>query len=589
MNKPALVFLVVLSCMEAAVYRPALFASPGRIHDFSRSTGSSRLPTYGVNNVERKDEKRPKNQAGLRTKWEERFWNEDLPYEPRGVYSRKRYQEWDRSIDESEASNFQEIQSPFEERKKEFVWGGGPRKEDYDRPLKVNLDILTYRARRAQQRKNYTLAVRLWKRAMEMDPKDGRAWVAMGNYESKTKRNPNRAREMYNEGLESCPGNAYLLQALGILEQRQGDLSLAMELFKKATRLDPTHVASWVARGELESRFRRPSEARLCFRRAVQAEPKSYYAWHCWAILEEKCKNELAARELFRRSISANPRNAASYQAWGVLEARLGNLDMAVELFEKGHEASPKNTHVMQAWACIESRRGNSELAISLLEKAMGIRPSDAAVYQAYAMLCRDLDDSEGALRLLELGLKADKTHLANYEVLGRIRANKGDIDEARRIFQQGIWAAPKTKGVARLWTAWALAEAEAGDPDQARGYFKLALAAESSHSSNTLILISWAKVEEEDGKIDRARSIFETAVRFDEQNRRLWTSFEAFERRVSGHVSQQTLSVAMRKDMCITPREGVSLKIEPYPIQTEAKEKEPPTSGGSDEKKSGV
>ena len=53
------------------------------------------------------------------------------------------------------------------------------------------------------------------------------------------------------------------------------------------------------------------------------------------------------------------------------------------------------------------------------------------------------------------------------------MEAEDGKIDNARRVFQRGVWAAPKRKGISRLWQAWAECESKAGDLETARKYFK--------------------------------------------------------------------------------------------------------------------
>ena len=194
-----------------------------------------------------------------------------------------------------------------------------------ERVLPINIDLLNYRARVAQGRKNYTEAVRLWELAVMLDPLDGRGWLGLARHELNSHggtRSVEKAREIFKAAVRACPFNPYLLQGLGVLEEREGDLPRAMELFKEATKCDPLHTASWIARGRLEKRLRRVPAARDCFQRAVDAEPDSYYAWHCWAMLEAELRNFQDARLLFQRSLDANPRNAATFQAWGNMEAR---------------------------------------------------------------------------------------------------------------------------------------------------------------------------------------------------------------------------------------------------------------------------
>ena len=236
-------------------------------------------------------------------------------------------------------------------------------------------------------------------------------------------------------------------------------------------------------------------------------------------------------------------------------------------------------------------------------ERAIETRPSDAGIYNAYATLSKDLGDVEGARRLYALGTKANRYHLPTYQAWGLMEASisqsrGGGVERAREVFQQGVWAAPRGKGVSKLWQAWALMEAnhqpsyssrnqrsppseaespvgvagpgggaepggaagggaagggaggggnsgENSDEERmlvARKYFQYALDAEQQ-AYPTGVIIAWAKTEERFGFPDRARALFEEAVRADETNRRLWTQYEQFEGRQQQFAKQQLVN----------------------------------------------
>lgn len=462
-------------------------------------------------------------------------------------------------------------------------------------PLPVNIDLLNWRARQAQGRRAFGDAVKLYERAIFLDPLDGRAWLGLARHELNTggkgRGNLERARDVFKEGIKACPENAHLLQGLGSLEERAGDLPLAMTLYQQATFVDSKHAASWVSRGRLENRLKRVDRARACFRRAIEVAPQSYYAWHCWAMLEADARNLREARELFQRALDANARNAATYQAWGVLEAKMGDLVNATALFARGHKVQPRNTHILAAWASAEHRRGNGRKAVELFEKAIEARPSDAGAYQQYAVVSKELGDVEGARRLFALGAKANKQHLRTYQEWGLMEAEMGSLAQARAVFQQGVWAAPRGKGVASLWQAWALVEADAGlscfpasyaynknnshsapavnfsSPTKpvpwtglgvdvggsgtapvpealqtARKYFQFAVDA-CQQAYPTATVVAWAKTEERYGEISQARTLFEEAAVKDGGNKRLWAAYESFEGRVGDFADVKRIS----------------------------------------------
>ena len=257
------------------------------------------------------------------------------------------------------------------------------------RPLKVNLDLLNYNARRARERKQPEKALSMLAKCIRLDPYDGRAWLATAKHFER-QRNYNAAREWLNKGLQYSPSNPYLLQSLGVLEERTGDLVAARALYVKSTKIDPGHAPSWVSLGKLEERTKRQERARECYRAATKADPLNYYAWQAWAVLEARLGNTNEARRLFEVCSEVNPNNAAVWQAWGVLESRLRNYDVAVDCFQRGLQVSPRNTYVLQAWAVLEWKRDDLVAANELFEKAITYKPGDGGVYQAYAMLLRD-------------------------------------------------------------------------------------------------------------------------------------------------------------------------------------------------------
>jgi len=311
----------------------------------------------------------------------------------------------------------------------EFV--GGEEMLAAGRPLRINLDLLSYSARVAIQQGNATVGEALYRRCTQVDPRDGRGWVGLSKLFRK-RNQQGKARDLLVEGLKHSPSNPYLLQSLGCIEMEAGNLAEAHRRFGQATSADPSHAASWVSWGKLEERFRRPWRARQCYAKAVEMDEGNYYAWQCLAVLESKSGDLEAARALFKKCTDVNPQSAATWQAWGTMERRAGNADEAAVLLRRGLRESPKNTWVMQALALLEWERGRVEEADSLFSRAIQLKPWDGGLYQTYGLLLQ----------------------------------KKGNIQGARAIFKEGSLSA---KGHPALWQTWALMEADCGKVDLPR------------------------------------------------------------------------------------------------------------------------
>lgn len=214
--------------------------------------------------------------------------------------------------------------------------------------------------------------------------------------------------------------NPFLLQALGTLEQKLGNLAAAEELYLKAIRSRPSHAAAWVALAQLRTKQLRQGAAagRACYQSAerellrIGAKPSSF-VYTAWASMEYKkggreddAKSLRKARELYRKALDVDPRCSVAYLGLGVMESECGNYDEARECFEEVLMFDQRNSRVLQAYAIMESKRAlrvedvDSRRVLDLFERALKANPRDAGVYQAYALFVVDLGDVDSARNL---------------------------------------------------------------------------------------------------------------------------------------------------------------------------------------------
>lgn len=421
---------------------------------------------------------------------------------------------------------------------------GGEQMLAVGRPLPINLDLLSYSAREAMRQGNSTLAQLRYYQCTQVDPWDGRGWVGLAKvYEKRGQ--CSKAREVLLEGLNVNPSNPFILQSLGCLDVRGGNLAEAHRRFQQATTADPKHAASWVSWGKLEERFRRGWRARQCYAKATAVDPGNYYAWQCLAVLESKSGALDAARALFSKCTEVNPNNAASWQAWGTMERQAGNPDKAASLLERGLRASPKNTWVMQALALLEWERGNTQKAEGLFEKALALRAGDGGLYQTWGVLLHKSGRVDAARQLFKRGSLAAKDHAALWQAWALMEADAGKVVEARALFQQGVWGAGSSPKVHALWQAWGLLEAKEGNFDDARKY--LARAVDAADRPATPLL-AWALVEERQGAVATSAQLMDKAVTAEPGNPAVWSAYLRFARRAYGEGSKEAAEVYERK-----------------------------------------
>jgi len=456
-------------------------------------------------------------------------------------------------------------------------------------PLKVNADRLNYLAKKEMQHGRVEEAQELYESAVEIDPRDGRAYLGLSRC-AQRRRDFKLAREYLKLGIANSVAqrgemedidrgaNPFLTQALGCLEERMGRLSEAEALYIASVKSRPSHAAAWVALAQLRTRKlgQTANSGRICYQNAEKelkkaGLPASAYVYTAWAGMEyKKAGDYRRARELFKAALEVDPNCSAAWLQLGVMEADRENWKDAQECFEAVLKFDQRNSRVLQAYALMESKRphGQSRKAIDLFERALRANPRDAGVLQAYALYVADLGDIDAARDLLRRGTAVNKRHAPVWQAWGVLETRYGTAEEARNIFQQGIWACAQLSGsrsggypCARLWQAWGVLEARENDPAAARRCFSRALDADSR---NVPAITAWTHMEEELGNIADARSIFENALpKFapgSEEKVSLWRSYELMEQRLGNlSASQQVYQRSMREAMSMTEPVDVS------------------------------
>lgn len=414
---------------------------------------------------------------------------------------------------------FDNVRAPYREPKR-------------PKPLPYQLDLLSYYAKEALKKRNIPEAVRIYKRCVELDRYDGRAYIGLARIEGR-RRNTTAARAIYEEGLKWCGENSFVLQAYGVFEQKNGDLRKAMELFDAAIKQGPRHSASWLAKAQLLWELGRKREARECFQTAVQSNTDNEVLWHAWGVAEKRDGNFGVARKLLRKATEINPRNSFCWHAWAVMEQELRNQDLAVDLYQNALKAFPNSSHTYQAWACLEKERGNWDLAFSLFRSGIEKRPWDGGAYQPYALALKERGEMASAMEVFQKGLLEDPYHCPLYQAFGMLLAELGRVDAARVIFERGTTTNPRGRHVYYIWHAWAVMEEKNGNFELARRYFRKALECQS-RSIPTLIAL--AQLEEMDGNVGGCRELYERVLLIRPQAEVYWTQYEEMERRL-GHV----------------------------------------------------
>ncbi|EFJ20496.1 hypothetical protein SELMODRAFT_418165 [Selaginella moellendorffii] len=371
--------------------------------------------------------------------------------------------------------------------------------------LKINLDLLLYKAKLAQRTKKKFMAEAILRECIRDWADDGRAYVALGTSLVKSGK-IKEARKLYEDGCQACRGeNPYIWQALAVLEERSGNVSRARTLFDAATVADKKHAAAWHGWAVLELRNGSMRKARALLLKGLKFCGPNEYLYQTLAIIEVRMGEIEQARTYFTKATQANSKSAASWLAWALMEAEYGIKASVRQLFQRGLQAVPRNGHIWQAWARFEAKEGNKGRARHLFQRGMELNPKDVVLLQAFALFEYDC----------------------------------GQPDIARRHFRRAVLIDAKHQP---LWLAWGWVEWKEGNLDSARDYYQKSLAVSNRNLNAVKTYQAWGVLEGKDENYGAARALFRSALRLDSQNMPAWLSWAAMEERCGNAVRAEEL-----------------------------------------------
>ncbi|MCK5039876.1 MAG: tetratricopeptide repeat protein [Candidatus Aenigmarchaeota archaeon] len=134
------------------------------------------------------------------------------------------------------------------------------------------------------------------------------------------------------------------LNKKGIDFGNNGNSEEAVEVFDKATILNPAYANAWNNKGIALGNLQRHEEAVSAFKKTIELSPGYANAWNNKGIALGNLQRHEEAIEAFNKSIELNPEYAHAWNNMGIALVKLKRFADAKNALEKAHELDPKYT-----------------------------------------------------------------------------------------------------------------------------------------------------------------------------------------------------------------------------------------------------
>ena len=366
---------------------------------------------------------------------------------------------------------------------------------------------------------------------------DFKDWNLFGIAAEMTKANdPDRADQIYQEGIKKFPNSAPLLGSYAVfLQSDRGDMDSAEICYQRALEADPNHANNLgnyalflqTVRDDMdgaEAHFKRALEARpnhannlgnyavflhdvrrdmecaeTHYQRALEVDPDSANSLGNYALLLQTVRDDMDGAEVhYKRALEADPDNATNLGNYALfLKNTRDEMDDAEAFYRRALKADPNHANNLLIYGVfLEHVRDDMDGAEAHYKRALEADPSHANTLGTYALfLERVRDDMVSAETYYKRAIHADPNHannLGNYALF--LQRVGDDMDGADAYYKRAVEARdhgahdPKTGSLIyanNLGNYALFLQRVRDDMDGAETYYKRAIEAAPNHANN--------------------------------------------------------------------------------------------------------
>jgi len=344
---------------------------------------------------------------------------------------------------------------------------------DLRTPEPVSADVELWQGKVAEGLGDTREAVLHFRNAITLEPKSFRAYMALAQHYTSTKR-PSEAVGVLVEAQQNVEITAEVRRLLGWAELQRNRLDDAVRQFMLALEMEPRDSSAQFGLAVAYRRQGKLEEAGAELAKVEELDAKFPGLPLEKGRLAEATGNMPAAVASYRKALGDSPNDAALKSRLGAVLMLTGELAEAETLLREVLQAQQYSAEAEHYLGRIELERGQLEVARQHFLRAARL-DSDSGLYRMYvAWAALESNEMTTALRDLDAALKLDPTLGDAYWLRARIRIRAGTVRDALNDLRKAIQLNP---GRVEAWAAMGECHYQLGQMNEAIADFGKAVA----------------------------------------------------------------------------------------------------------------
>ncbi|UJP05899.1 MAG: tetratricopeptide repeat protein [Nitrosomonas sp.] len=297
--------------------------------------------------------------------------------------------------------------------------------------IKTTLTAILKEAGTLLEKREYTDAASLYRKAMQLQPGNAAAAMGIAMIHNRTGQ-PEEALKILQNVWKAMSGNktkktttpkAAVLAQIGLAQQQTGRIIEALQSFREANVLRPSAELSKLIQN-LESAVENPNTIAQLIAKASQ--------------LQRSGKLEEAAK-FYYTALQLNPDHPEALHGLGLVLRAQNDLDGALPLIQQAIILAPDRPDYYNDLGILFQERGELEKAISFHKRAIKVKADFTAAFINLGVAYKRIGKLDEAIAAYRQAILLQPNSPAAHNNLGNLLRIQGDLIGARKELKQAI------------------------------------------------------------------------------------------------------------------------------------------------------
>ena len=249
----------------------------------------------------------------------------------------------------------------------------------------------------------------------------------------------NDAIDSINVLSQKYPNVPILFNILGACYKGQGELKLAIEMFKKCVLLKPDYAEVHNNLGLTFLQLNNLDDASVSFKNATNYMPNFFEAYYNHAIVLKKMGSLDDAIKSYEKVIEIKPNYAEAHNNLGTILMDLGKLDSAKKRYQEAIEIRPDFAEAYNNLGNLLKNLGKLQEAISEFQRAIDLNANFAEAHFNIGTSLIELGENSLAIESFKKALSVKPDYAEAQNNLGNAFKEHGQLNTSIECYKKAI------------------------------------------------------------------------------------------------------------------------------------------------------